>query len=143
MDNCCKTLRPIDITVVSGVSVIITIPEVFLKDGKCFNLLFCLSEAELVKFKDLITGIEVVSIQNGVGGITYVLEDNAADIFYADLLRIGWCYRLRFGNNGPAVQTGTVGLIAHFIALNPPCCARKYNPANTAIPPVVAEAEGA
>lgn len=136
MESCRKTLRPIDITVVSGTSVVITIPEVFLKDGKCFDLLFCLSEAELVKFRDLITGTEVVTIQNGVGGISYVLEDNSADIFYADLLRIGWCYRLRFGNNGPAVQTGTVGLIAHFLNLNTPCCARKYNPANTAIPPV-------
>lgn len=142
MDNCCKTLKPIDITVVSGVSIIITIPEVFLKDGKCFNLLFCLTDAELVKFKDLITGIEVVSIQNGVGGITYVLEDNVADIFYADLLKIGWCYRIRFGNNGPAVQTGTVGLIGHFLNLNTPCCARKYNPANTVIPPIEVETEG-
>lgn len=137
MDEC-RTLRPIDIIVSSGVSVVIVIPEVFLKDGKFFNLLFCLTEAERVKFRDLITGIEVVTIQNGVGGNAYVLEDNTADIFYADLLQIGWCYRIRWGNNGPATTDGTTGLVGHFLNLNTPCCARKFNPANTVIPPVTA-----
>lgn len=137
MSNCNKnTIEPISLTVTSGTSAVITIPEQFLKDGKCFNLLFWLSRPDLVKFKDLITGTEVVTVQNGVGGISYVLEDNNADIFYADLLRIGWCYRLKFGTNGPAVQAGTVGLIAHFLNLNTPCCARRYNPANTTIPPI-------
>lgn len=137
MNNCHKnTIEPISLTVISGTSVIITIPEQFLKDGKCFNLLFCLSRPDLVKFKDLITGTEVVTIQNGVGGTSYVLEDKNADIFYADLLCLGFCYRLKFGNNGPAVQAGTVGLIAHFLNLNTPCCARKFNPANTTIPPI-------
>lgn len=139
--NCENVIKPIDITVTSGVSVVITIPPQYLKDGKCFNLLFCLSKPDLVKFRDLITGTEVVSIQNGVAGTTYVLEDKNADIFYADLLRIGFCYRLKWGNNGPAVQTGQVGLIAHFLNLNTPCCARRFNPANTAIPPTV-ETEG-
>lgn len=132
----CNTIKPIALTVVSGVSVVITIPEQFLKDGKFFNLLFCLSEADKVKFKDLITGIEVVTIQNGVGGTSYVLEDNVADIFYADLLKLGWCYRIRWGNNGPATTDGTVGGIGHFLNLNTPCCARKFNPANTIIPPI-------
>lgn len=141
MESSCNTLRPIDITVTSGVSVVITIPEVFLKDGKFFNLLFCLSEAEKVKFRDLITGVEVVTIKNGVSGNAYVLEDNTADIFYADLLRLGWCYRIRWGNNGPANTTGTTGLVGHFLNLNTPCCARKYNPANTSIPPVAEEEE--
>lgn len=139
MENC-KKLRPIDLTITSGTSVIITIPEVFLKDGKYFDLIFCLTEAERVKFRDLIVGNEVVTIQNGVGGTAYVLEDNKADIFYADLLRLGWCYRLRWGNNGAATTDGTTGLVGHFLNLNTPCCARKYNPANTAIP--TAETEG-
>lgn len=135
MDNC-KTLRPIDLIITSGTSVVIVIPEVFLKDGKFFNLLFCLAEAEKVKFRDLIIGTEVVTIQNGVAGNQYVLEDNAADIFYADLLQLGWCYRIRFGNNGPANTEGTTGLVGHFFNCNTPCCARKYNPANTTIPPI-------
>lgn len=135
MNKCTIKLRPIDITVTSGTSVVITVPEVFLKDGKHFDLLFCLSEAEKVKFFDLITGTEVVTIRNGVDGNDYVLEDKNADIFYADLLRLGFCYRLRYGNNGPASTLGTTGLVAHFINLNTPCCARRYNPANTIIPP--------
>lgn len=135
-----RCLKPIDITVVPGTSVVITVPEQFLKDGKCFDLLFCLSEADRVKFRDLITGTEVVTIQNGVGGISYVLEDKNADTFYADLLQLGFCYVLRFGNNGPSIQTGQVSGIAHFINLNTPCCARRYNPANTVIPPIVTEA---
>lgn len=137
----CKTLRPIDLTITSGTSVVITIPEVFLKDGKFFDLLFCLTDAERVKFRDLIVGTEAVSIRNGVAGNAYVLEDSAGDIFYADLLRLGWCYRIRWGNNGPATTDGTAGLVGHFLNLNTQCCARKYNPANTATP--TAEAEGA
>lgn len=133
MDNC-KKFRPIDLTITSGVSVVITIPEVFLKDGKFFDLLFCLTEAQRVKYRDLIIGTEVVTIQNGVAGNAYVMEDNTADIFYADLLRLGWCYRIRWGNNGPAATDGTTGLVGHFLNLNTPCCARKYNPANTVIP---------
>lgn len=133
----CNTVKPIALTVVSGVSVVITIPQIFLKDGKCFNLLFCLNEADKVKFKDLITGIEVVTIQNGVDGTANVLEDNVADIFYSDLLKLGWCYRLRYGNNGPANSVGTAGGVAHYLNLNTPCCARRYNPANTVIPPIV------
>lgn len=143
MNNCCtKTIKPIDITVTSGTSVVITIPEQFLKDGKFFNLLFCLSDADLVEFRDLITGTEVVTIQNGVGGTAYVLEDNTADIFYADLLRLGWRYRIRWGNNGPATTDGTIGLVGHFLNFNTPCCARKFNPANTVIP-TADETEGA
>lgn len=137
-----RCLKPIDIAVVSGVSVTITVPEVFLRDGKCFDLLFCLHEPDRVKFCDLIEGNEVVTIQNGVGGISYVLEDKNGDTFYADLLRLGFCYVLRFGNNGPSIQTGQVSGIAHFINLNTPCCARRFNPANTTIPPIVETTEG-
>lgn len=139
MQNCEKKcyVEPIDITVVSGTSVVITIPQVFLKDGCFLNLKFCLNKPDLIEFRDLIVGTEVVTIQNGVGGTAYVLEDNTADIFYADLLKLGWCYRLKFGNNGPANSLGTAGGVAHFLNLNTPCCARKYNPANTAIPTVL------
>lgn len=133
MDNC-NTLTPIDLIVTSGTSVVIVVSQVFLKDGKFFNMPFCLSEANRVKFRDLITGTEVVTIQNGVAGNAYVLEDNTADIFYADLLRLGWRYRVRWGNNGPATTDGTTGLVGHFLNLNTPCYARKYNPANTTIP---------
>lgn len=138
MCNCEKKnyVEPIDITVVSGVSVTITIPPVFLKDGCFLNLLFCLTKPDLVTFRDLITGTEVVTIQNGVGGTAYVLEDKKADIFYSDSLQLGYCYRLVWGNNGPSTTPGTAGGVAHFLNLNTPCCARKYNPANTVIPPV-------
>lgn len=138
MQNCKNnnTVEPIDITVVSGTSVTITIPPVFLKDGCFINLLFCLSKPDLVAFRDLIVGTEVVTIQVGVGGTAYVMEDNTAGIFYADLLQLGWCYRLKWGNNGPANSLGTAGGVAHFFNCNTPCCARKYNPANTAIPTV-------
>lgn len=138
MDDCknVKTLKPIDITVVSGVSVVITIPPVFLKDGCFINMLFCLTKPELITFNNLIVGTEVVTIQNGVDGTAYVLEDNTADIFYANLLKLGWCYRLKWGNNGPANTLGTAGGVAHFFNCNTPYCERKYNPANTALPTV-------
>lgn len=128
-------IRPIALTIVSGTSVTIVIPPQFLKNGKCFDLEFCLSEPDRVAFRDLIEGIEVVTIQNGVGGVSYVLETNAANVFYADRLHLGFCYRIRWGNNGPAIQTGQVAAIAHFINLNTPCCARGYDPANNTIPP--------
>jgi hypothetical protein len=107
-----------------------------LKPGIHFNLEFCLTKPDIVKFRDLIEGNEYVNIQNGVGGTIYVLENCLADIFYADRLHLGFCYRLRWSNNGPAVQTGATGLIAHFLNLNTPKCARGFNPANTTIPPV-------
>lgn len=128
-----KILRPIDITVVPGVTLTITIPQIFLKKGKCHTLKFCLTEAEIVKLKSA-TRTEAVLIQNGVGGISYVLEDSSGDIFYADKLLLGFCYRIKFGNNGPAVQAGTVGLIAHFININTPCCSIGIDPANATIP---------
>lgn len=139
MENCDRknTVEPIDITITSGTSVVITIPPVFLKDGCHLNLLFCLTRPDFVKFKDLITGTEVVTIKNGVAGDEYVLEDKKADIFYADSLCIGYCYRLVWGNNGPANTQGTTGLVGHFLNLNTPCCARKFNPANTTIPPAM------
>lgn len=138
MSNCEKKnyVEPIDITVVSGTSVIITIPPVFLSDGCFLNMLFCLTKPNLISFRDLIVGTEVVTIQNGVGGTQYVLEDNTADIFYANLLKLGWCYRLKWGNNGPANSLGTAGGVAHFYNCNTPYCERKYNPANIVIPTI-------
>jgi hypothetical protein len=127
-------IKPIDITVNSGASVIITIPPQYLKDGKKFILDFVLSEPDKVKFRDLIEGIEIVTIVNGVGGTEYVLEDYKGDIFYADRLFLCYKYKLIWGNNG-AIST-TAGMLAHFINVNTPChCARPYNPANDIIPP--------
>lgn len=141
MDNNCNILRPIDLIVTSGTSVVIVVAEVFLKDGKHFDMPFCLSNANKVKYKDLITGVEVVTIQNGVGGTAYVVEDKKFDIFYSDSLVLGYCYRLVWGNNGPATTDGSTGLVGHFGNLNTPCCARKFNPANTVIPAIDAETE--
>lgn len=135
-----KIVKPIDISVTVGESVVVTIPQQYLKNGCFLNLLFCLSKPDLVEFQNLITGTEVVIIKNGPTGEGYVLEDNTANIFYADLLKIGYCYRLKFGNNGPANNTGSTGAVAHFINLNTPCCARRYNPANTIIPVTSTEA---
>lgn len=128
-------IRPIDLTIISGTSVTITIPPQFLKNGKFFDLEFCLSEPDRVAFRDLIEGIEVVTIQNGVSGVSYVLENSTGNTFYSDRLHIGFCYRLKWGNNGPSIQTGQESGIAHFINLNTPCCARPYDPANNTIPP--------
>ena len=133
-----KCIRPIALTVVSGVSATIVIPEQFLKDGKFFNLSFVLSEVDRMTFRDLIEGNEVVSIMNGVGGTSYVLENSVADIFYSDRLHIGYCYRIRWGNNGAASSDGTTGLVQHFLCLNTPCCSRPFNPANNAVPVVTA-----
>jgi len=132
MEN--RPIRPIDITVVSGSSVVITIPEVFLRNGKHYSLLFELTPPELVKFHDLITGSEVVSIKNGVCGESCVLMCSTGNIFYADRLHLGRCYRLRYGNNAPANTEGTAGGVKHFINLNTPHCARGYDPANNVIP---------
>lgn len=133
MEN--RKIKPIALTIVSGTSVTIVIPPQFLKNGKFFDLEFCLSEVDRVAFRDLIEGIEVVTIQNGVGGVSYVLENSSGNVFYADRLRLGFCYRLRWGNNGPSIQTGQVAAIPHFINLNTPCCSRPYDPANNTIPP--------
>jgi hypothetical protein len=129
-------IRPIALTVVSGVSVVITMPPQFLKSGKHFDLEFILSEPDRIKYRDLIEGTEVVTIMNGIGGAAYVLENNLADIFYSDLLRLGYIYRLRWSNNGAANTAGTTGLVGHFLNLNTPCCARRFNPANTVVPSV-------
>ncbi|MCL1859091.1 MAG: Ig domain-containing protein [Oscillospiraceae bacterium] len=129
-----RIIRPIDLIITSGTSVTIVIPPQFLVNGKHFNLDFRLSEPDRVKFRDLIEGTEQVFIQNGVGGTSYILEDNNADVFYSDLLRLGFCYILRWGNNG-AAATGGGGGVQHFLNLNTPCCARRYNPANNTIPP--------
>jgi len=129
-----RPIHPIDITVTSGSSVVITIPEVFLRNGKHYSLLFELTPPELVKFHDLITGSEVVKIKNGVSGDAYVLMCSAGNIFYADRLHLGRCYRLRYGNNAPENTAGTSGGVKHFINLDTPRCARGYDPANNMIP---------
>jgi hypothetical protein len=116
--------------------VVITIPPQFLRPGKHLDLDFVLSEPDRVAFRDLIEGTEIVTVMNGIGGSAYVLENCLADIFYADRLHLGFCYRLRWSNNGPANVSGTTGLVGHFINLNTPRCARGFNPANTVIPPV-------
>jgi hypothetical protein len=126
-------IRPISLTITTGTSLVIVIPPQFLKPGKFFDLEFVLSQPDFVNFRDLVQGTEIVSIANGVGGTEYVLETCTGDIFYADRLRLCFCYRLRWSNNGPV--SNTAGLLAHFINLNTPCCARAFNPANTAIPP--------
>lgn len=129
-------IRPIEFDVVSGTSATITIPPQFLKNGKFFDLEFCLSKPDWVKFRDLIEGIEVVFIKNGCTGISYVLENSTGNIFYSDRLHLGFCYRIRWGNNGPASTAGTTGGVQHFINLNTPCCARGFDPENKVIPPI-------
>lgn len=123
-DNCRdRCLRPIDITVAPGTQVTIAVPEVFLHKGRCYTLNFCLTRPEIVKYSTII-GTETVFIQNGVGGDLHQMLDNAADIFYGEKLLRGFCYRLRFGNNGLPSS------VTHFLNLNTPCCGRDYNPNN-------------
>lgn len=116
-------LKPIGITVLPGVQVTITIPQVFLKKGKTFCMDFCLTEAQVQEYAHII-GTEVVYIQNGIGGENYQLLDYAADIFYGGKLLLGRCYVIRFGNNGLPSS------VKHFININTPCCSRAYDPAN-------------
>ena len=116
-------MRPIDITVIPGTEVIITVPETYLHKNKCYTLELCLTKPEIQKYST-ITGIEIVFIKNGVCGEQYRLIDNAGDVFYADKLLRGYEYRLRFGNNGLPEA------IPHFINLNTPKCSRGYDPNN-------------
>ena len=129
-NNNAKTIKPIDITVDSGKSVIITIPPYRLTNGCHYNLFFCLTEIDISKYNHLIQGTEVVFIKNGVSGKKYILEDNKANTFYADLLKLNYCYRLRYGNNAPKNEEGVGEGFGHFLNLNTPVCARAYDPAN-------------
>lgn len=126
MENCRRILRPIDITVVPTVSVIIITPEIFIKNREMETLEFRLTRAERVKYSNIV-GNEIVYLQNGSGGTNYQLIDNAGNVFYADKLLLGFCYRLRFGNNG--LPTG----VPHWINLNTPCCSRAFDPSNAVI----------
>ena len=122
-------VKPIKLVVNPSKDVIITVPKMCLKNGCHLNLCFILHCENLEEYRK-ITGIEVVKIQNGENGKIYILEDNKANIFYADLLLLNYKYRLRFGNNG-AVDINGKGGLGHFLNLNTPCCARPYDPANS------------
>lgn len=131
MYNRCKNvLEPIDIIVTAGVSVVIIIPEITLFDKRCFSLEFCLTRPEIEKLR-LAQGIEVVLIRNGVNGTDFVVEDCAADVMLSNELIVGYCYRIRFGNNG-AIST-TAGGLSHYIVLNTPKCKRQIDLANGAV----------
>ena len=122
-------VKPIKLVVDCGKSVIVTVPKMCLKNGCHLNLCFILKCENLEEYRK-ITGIEIVKIQNGENGKVYILEDNKANVFYADLLLLRYDYRLRFGNNGATDKDGKGGL-GHFLNLNTPCCARPYDPANS------------
>ena len=128
-----RPIRPIAIKVISGSSVVITIPEVFLRNKKHFSVLFELQEPDKVKFLDEIEGNEKVLFQNGIGGNSYIAEAPSS-IMYADRLRLGHCYRMCWENNGAASTSGNAGGVQHFSVKNAPCCARPFNPANRVIP---------
>jgi len=114
--------------IIKNDNVIIIIPYLNLKNGTHINLCFDLKCENLEEFNE-ITGIETVTIKVGECGKEYILEDNKANVFYADLLHLNYMYRLRFGNNGAKDPKGNGGL-GHFLNLNTPCCARAYDPAN-------------
>lgn len=126
-NKCVEKLKPIGITVISGVQVNIVIPEIYLLKGKTIAVKFCLTKPETIEYSKIV-GTEVVYIQNGVGGELYQLLDCAADIFYGTKLVLDKCdpicYILRFGNNGLPSS------VKHFINLNTPCRSKAYDPAN-------------
>lgn len=124
----CNVLRVLDIVIIPGTSVTIIIPEITLFDKRMFTLEFCLTRAQIEKLRTA-TGTEPVLIQNGVGGDIAPLEDCAGDVFYANELIPGYCYRIRYGNNGPVDLIGTGGL-AHYININSPKCKRQIDPGN-------------
>lgn len=119
-------VKPTNLAVNSN-SVIITIPNVTLKNGMHINLCFDIHDHEILETYRQITGIETVTIK--VGNTEHILEDNKANVFYADLLHLGYMYRLRYGNNGCVDNKGK-GDLSHFLNLNTPCCAKAYDPAN-------------
>ena len=118
-------LRITDLTVVSGTSVTITIPDIILINGIVRTLQFFLTPAQRVLL-DTSTGIEQVFIQTN--GTSYPLLTRLANIFYADRLIPRRQYRIAFGNNG--LPAG----IPHFINFNTPRCTRAYNPADGTTP---------
>jgi len=118
-------LRITDLTVVSGTSVTITIPDIILINGIVRTLQFFLTPAQRVLL-DTSTGIEQVFIQTN--GTSYPLLTRLANIFYADRLIPRRQYRIAFGNNG--LPAG----IPHFINFNTPRCTRAYNPADGTAP---------
>jgi hypothetical protein len=114
---------PIDLAIVPGTSVTITIPKQDFHNGKVIHIGFELTSALIEVFRTA-EGTETVSIQNGVGGTIYPLITKLGNIFYADRLKLGYVYALAFGNNGmPAA-------IPHFLNLNTPKKAWPINPAN-------------
>jgi len=112
--------QPIDITVVSGTSVTIIIPEIDLVNGRVDVLKFCLTKTQLAQLRTA-TGIETVSIQVGVSGTPLPLLTRLGNIFYADRLRQCFEYRIAYGNNGPSSTQ-------HFINLNTPKPYKGYDP---------------
>lgn len=133
--ECMEKLKPIGITVISGVQVNIILPEIYLLKGKTVAFKFCLTKPEIVEYSKII-GTEVVYIQNGVGGEVYQLLDCAADVFYGTKLVLDCCdpivYIIRFGNNGLPSS------VKHWINLNTPCRSKAYDPANGDIGSVTA-----
>ncbi|MCL2002753.1 MAG: hypothetical protein FWG72_01970 [Oscillospiraceae bacterium] len=125
-----KFLNPIDITVVPGATLTITIPEIGLENGLVRTLKYCLTRAAQIKMNTA-TGTEVVSIMNGAGGTVYPLLTRLGNIFYADKLRRCFEYRIAYGNNGAPAG------VQHFISFNTPKCAWGYDPSNAtpSVPP--------
>lgn len=126
-NDCMEKLKPIGLTVTSGVQVNVVIPEIYVLKGKTIAVKFCLTKPEIVEYSKII-GNELVYIQNGPGGDVAQLLDCAADIFYGSKLLLNKCdpfvYILRFGNNGLPSS------IKHWININTPKCSRAYDPAN-------------
>ena len=130
-------IRPIGIAVTPGTSVNITIPEIYLRNGKIDTLLFELTEPQRVIFLTR-EGNEPVTIINGVGGTTIALETSSANRFFSDRLFLGFKYRLKYGNDGAAISDNTAGAVEHFINLNTPNFAKPYNPQGLTTPPPTA-----
>lgn len=124
-----RKLMVIDATIISGTSITITLQPSHWVDSCEYCFKFCLTGETLENYRTQKQGKEIVLLKNGVSGTTVVLEDKAGDVFYSDLLHLGREYVIRYGNNG-AISNDKGGL-AHFINLNSPCCATKYNPANS------------
>ena len=115
--------NPIDVTVVSGTSVTIMIPEVALVNGKVDKMKFCLTKADRAQLETAV-GTEPVSIQAGAAGTPIPLLTRIGNVFYADRLELHYNYRIAYANNGPSGP--------HFLNLNTPKPGRAYDPNNGA-----------
>ena len=108
-----------DVTTHKKQTLTIYVPNHNFKNGQQYCLSFKLTPPMLANFAES-TGVEKVYISGGNASGSPCF-DKHGNIFYSDMLKNGFCYRVVFGNNGSDNTR-------HFTILSAPNCPRKYNP---------------